>query len=43
MAQLYYYLAPRTEVHIVGKAMTRLVRANREIAHTVLQTIEAMR
>jgi AP-3 complex subunit beta len=43
VAQLYYYLAPRAEMQIVGKAMTRLVRSHREIAHTVLHSIEAMR
>lgn len=43
MTQLYYYLAPRAETQVVGKAMTRLVRSNREVAYTVLHSIETMR
>lgn len=42
VAQLYYYVAPRSEVHIVAKSLIRLLRHHREIQITVLKSIASM-
>jgi len=42
VAALYYYLAPQSEVPIVGKALTRLMRDSREIQYVVLSNVSDM-
>ncbi|XP_035221751.1 AP-3 complex subunit beta-1-like isoform X1 [Stegodyphus dumicola] len=42
VVQLYYYLAPRTEVNIVAKALIRLTHSHREIQSVVLSTIATL-
>lgn len=39
VAQLYYYVAPSSEVHFLAKALIRLLRAPREIQIVVLKNI----
>ncbi|CAF3835359.1 unnamed protein product [Adineta steineri] len=42
VAQLYYYVAPRSEIHIVAKSLIRLLRSHREIQTIVLKSITSM-
>ncbi|CAF2484524.1 unnamed protein product [Rotaria sp. Silwood2] len=42
VAQLYYYVAPRSEVQIVAKSLIRLLRYHREIQTIVLESIASM-
>lgn len=42
VAQLYYHLAPRSEVGVVAKALVRLLRGKREVQAIVLQNIASM-
>lgn len=42
VAQLYYYLAPRSEIHVVSKALNRLLRSYREVQSVVLSNIATM-
>ncbi|CAF1101511.1 unnamed protein product [Didymodactylos carnosus] len=42
VAQLYYHVAPKTEVQIVAKALIRLLRHYREIQTIVLKSIASM-
>ena len=39
VAQLYYHLAPKNEVHLVAKALIRLLRSHREVQIVVLKNI----
>ncbi|NXL36015.1 AP3B1 protein, partial [Glaucidium brasilianum] len=42
VAQLYWHLAPKSEVSIVSKSLVRLLRSNREVQYIVLQNIATM-
>lgn len=42
VAQLYWHLAPKTEVSIVTKSLVRLLRNQREVQYVVLQNIATM-
>ncbi|PRD34080.1 UNVERIFIED_CONTAM: AP-3 complex subunit beta-1 [Trichonephila clavipes] len=42
VVQLYYYLAPRSEVNIVAKALIRLTKSHREIQSVILSTIATL-
>jgi len=42
VASLYYYLAPTIEASKVGKALVRILRANREVQYVVLANIATM-
>lgn len=42
VAQLYYYVAPRSEVQIVAKSLIRLLRSHREVQIVVLRCIVSM-
>ncbi|KAG8197187.1 hypothetical protein JTE90_011345 [Oedothorax gibbosus] len=42
VVQLYYYLAPRTEVSTVAKALIRLTKSHREIQSVILSTIATL-
>ncbi|XP_072904332.1 AP-3 complex subunit beta-1 isoform X1 [Hemitrygon akajei] len=42
VAQLYWYLAPKSEVNIVAKSLVRLLRNHREVQYIVLQNIATM-
>jgi AP-3 complex subunit beta len=42
VAQLYYYVAPRTEIQIVAKSLIRLLRHHREIQTIVLKSIASI-
>ncbi|XP_062414758.1 LOW QUALITY PROTEIN: AP-3 complex subunit beta-1 [Pungitius pungitius] len=42
VAQLYWHLAPRHEVHLVTKSLVRLLRSHREVQYIVLQNIATM-
>ncbi|XP_042902045.1 AP-3 complex subunit beta-2 [Parasteatoda tepidariorum] len=42
VVQLYYYLAPRSEVNIVAKALIRLAKSHREIQSIILSTIATL-
>eukprot|EP01135_Chromosphaera_perkinsii_P002899 Nk52_evm10s230 gene=Nk52_evmTU10s230 len=42
VAMLYYYLAPSEEGHVVGKALSRIMRSGREIQYVVLRNIASM-
>ncbi|CAF2695586.1 unnamed protein product [Rotaria sp. Silwood2] len=39
VAQLYYYVAPRSEIQIVAKSLLRLLRHHREIQTIILKSI----
>eukprot|EP00062_Callorhinchus_milii_P007698 gi/632949616/ref/XP_007890264.1/ PREDICTED: AP-3 complex subunit beta-1 isoform X1 [Callorhinchus milii] len=39
VAQLYWHLAPKSEVTIVAKSLVRLLRSHREVQYIVLQNI----
>lgn len=42
VGQLYWHLAPSSEVAIVSKALVRLLRSHREVQYIVLQNIATM-
>jgi len=42
VVQLYFHLAPKSEVHIVVKALIRLLRSHNEVQVVVLTSIAAM-
>ncbi|XP_067885577.1 AP-3 complex subunit beta-1 isoform X2 [Heterodontus francisci] len=42
VAQLYWHLAPKSEVNIVAKSLVRLLRSYREVQYIVLQNIATM-
>ncbi|XP_060691798.1 AP-3 complex subunit beta-1 isoform X2 [Hemiscyllium ocellatum] len=42
VAQLYWHLAPKSEVNIVAKSLIRLLRSHREVQYVVLQNIATM-
>ncbi|XP_051875520.1 AP-3 complex subunit beta-1 isoform X2 [Pristis pectinata] len=42
VAQLYWHLAPKSEVSIVAKSLVRLLRSHREVQYIVLQNIATM-
>lgn len=42
VAQLYYYLSPRSEVNIIAKALIRLIHSHREIQSVVLSNIATL-
>lgn len=42
VAQLYYYVAPKSEVQYITKALVRLLRSYREVQIIVLQNIVSM-
>jgi AP-3 complex subunit beta len=42
VAQLYYYLAPKSEVDLVAKSLVRLLRSHREVQIIVLKNIVSM-
>ncbi|NXC87720.1 AP3B1 protein, partial [Cercotrichas coryphoeus] len=42
VAQLYWHLAPKSEVGIVSKSLVRLLHSNREVQYMVLQNIATM-
>ncbi|XP_020659722.2 AP-3 complex subunit beta-1 isoform X1 [Pogona vitticeps] len=42
VAQLYWHVAPKSEVSIVAKSLVRLLRSNREVQYIVLQNIATM-
>ncbi|XP_069794282.1 AP-3 complex subunit beta-1 isoform X2 [Narcine bancroftii] len=42
VAQLYWHLAPKSEVSIVTKSLVRLLRSHREVQYIVLQNIATM-
>ncbi|XP_062905380.1 AP-3 complex subunit beta-1 isoform X1 [Mobula hypostoma] len=42
VAQLYWYLAPKSEVNFVAKSLVRLLRSHREVQYIVLQNIATM-
>jgi len=42
VAQLYWHLAPRAEVHVVAKSMVRLLRSHNEVQAIVLNCVAAM-
>ncbi|XP_069079489.1 AP-3 complex subunit beta-1 isoform X2 [Pleurodeles waltl] len=42
VGQLYWHLAPSSEVGIVAKALVRLLRSHREVQYIVLQNIATM-
>ncbi|CAF0807411.1 unnamed protein product [Adineta ricciae] len=42
VAQLYYYVAPKSEIQIVAKSLIRLLRHHREIQTIVLKAIASM-
>ncbi|KAG8222149.1 hypothetical protein J437_LFUL000731 [Ladona fulva] len=42
VAQLYHHLAPRSEVHVVAKALIRLLRSHREVQSVVLNCIASV-
>ncbi|XP_072403566.1 AP-3 complex subunit beta-1 [Chiloscyllium punctatum] len=42
VAQLYWHLAPKSEVNIVAKSLVRLLRSHREVQYIVLQNIATM-
>lgn len=42
VAQLYHHIAPRTEVHVVAKALIRLLRSYKEVQSVVLTCIASM-
>ncbi|XP_041092672.1 AP-3 complex subunit beta-1-like isoform X1 [Polyodon spathula] len=42
VAQLYWHLAPRSEVSLVTKSLVRLLRSHREVQFIVLQNIATM-
>ncbi|XP_071449577.1 AP-3 complex subunit beta-1 [Hetaerina americana] len=42
VAQLYHHMAPRSEVHVVAKALIRLLRSHREVQSIVLNCIASV-
>ncbi|CAF1606473.1 unnamed protein product [Adineta ricciae] len=42
VAQLYHYVAPRSEIHVIANALIRLLRHHREIQTIVLKCIASM-
>ncbi|XP_043563016.1 AP-3 complex subunit beta-1 isoform X1 [Chiloscyllium plagiosum] len=42
VAQLYWHLAPKSEVNLVAKSLVRLLRSHREVQYIVLQNIATM-
>uniref|UniRef100_A0A8D0HJW6 Adaptor related protein complex 3 subunit beta 1 n=1 Tax=Sphenodon punctatus TaxID=8508 RepID=A0A8D0HJW6_SPHPU len=42
VAQLYWHVAPKSEIGIVSKSLVRLLRSNREVQYIVLQNIATM-
>ncbi|XP_036888277.1 AP-3 complex subunit beta-1 [Sturnira hondurensis] len=42
VAQLYWHIAPKSEVGIISKSLVRLLRSNREVQYIVLQNIATM-
>ncbi|XP_038661475.1 AP-3 complex subunit beta-1 isoform X1 [Scyliorhinus canicula] len=42
VAQLYWHVAPKSEVNIVAKSLVRLLRSHREVQYIVLQNIATM-
>ncbi|XP_044302273.1 AP-3 complex subunit beta-1 isoform X2 [Varanus komodoensis] len=42
VAQLYWHVAPKSEVGIVAKSLVRLLRSNREVQYIVLQNTATM-
>ncbi|XP_046723919.1 AP-3 complex subunit beta-1 isoform X1 [Silurus meridionalis] len=42
VAQLYWHLAPKSELNIISKSLVRLLRSHREVQFIVLQNIATM-
>ncbi|KAG8456515.1 hypothetical protein GDO86_002338 [Hymenochirus boettgeri] len=42
VAQLYWHLAPKSEISIVAKSLIRLLRSHREVQYIVIQNIATM-
>lgn len=42
VSQLYFHIAPRNEIHIIAKALIRLLRSHKEIQSVVLTCIASL-
>lgn len=42
VAQLFYHVAPRSELNVVAKPLIRLLRAHSEVQSVVLQNVATM-